>query len=376
MARKGITRLPVGVKKEEALQIMETLASVNNKIGRLEEKFNYSVVSEALVQILSLSESVESTRIEGTQVTFTDMVEERDDKQPRWEIIEVSNYQQALYEGYERIKNGYPISSRLIKELHQTLMSGARGSVQSSGNYRKIQNFIGPTNKIADATYIPVPADEIETFMENLEFFINHHPYGEPLTTNHIDDKSYIFNEDADPLIKAAIMHAQFESIHPFLDGNGRLGRILIVLYFIQSKTVTRPVFFVSEELEKERHRYYDMLNGVRGDHPKWGAWILFFLNACDRMAERINRKLEAAEQLAKRGLRLCHTDSEKRVWIYSFSDPFTTAKKVSKEVGVSPNTARSALKTLADKQLLFTDTEVKRNRKYRNYDLMRILRD
>src|SRR5699024_10801001 len=129
---------------------------------------------------------------------------------------DVGNSQQTFYEGYERIINGYSILSRFIKEVHQTLMSGARGSVQSSGNYRKIQNFIGPTNKIADATYIPVPADEIETFMENLEFFINHHPYGEPLTTNHIDDKSYIFNEDADPLIKAAIMHAQFESIHPF----------------------------------------------------------------------------------------------------------------------------------------------------------------
>src|SRR5690625_1368060 len=109
MARKGITRLPVGVKKEEALQIMETLARVNNKIGRLEEKFNYSVVSEALVQILSLSESVESTRIEGTQVTFTDMVEEQNEANPRWEIIEVDNYRRALQEGYSRVRSGYPI---------------------------------------------------------------------------------------------------------------------------------------------------------------------------------------------------------------------------------------------------------------------------
>lgn len=376
MPRKGISKLPISVKMEEALQIMEALARVNNKIGRLEEKFNYSVVSDALVQILSLSESVESTRIEGTQVTFTDMVEERNDKQPRWEITEVSNYQQALSDGYERIRNGYPISSRLIRELHHTMMSGARGSVQSSGQYRKIQNFIGPTNKIEDATYVPVPADEIERYMENLEFFINGHPYNEPLPLNHLNEKDYILNENTDPLIKVAIMHAQFESIHPFLDGNGRLGRILIVLYFIQSKKVTRPVFFVSEELEKEKYRYYDMLNGVRGDNPKWGAWILFFLNACDRMAERINQKLGAAEQLAYRGLEQCKTDSERRIWLYTFSDPFTTAKKVSNEIGVSPNTSRNALKSLADKQLLFTDTEVKRNKKYRNYDLMRILRD
>lgn len=376
MVRKRITRLPVGIKKEVALKIMEKLAQVNNKIGRLEEKFNYSVVSEALVQILSLSESVESTRIEGTQVTFTDMVEERNEKQPRWEITEVSNYQQVLNEGYERIRNGYPITSRLIKDLHQTLMSGARGSVQSSGKYRKIQNFIGPTNKMEDATYIPIPAGEIENYMENLEFFINRHPFGEPMDTSHINGENYIFNEDVDPLVKAAVMHAQFESIHPFLDGNGRLGRILIVLYFIQSKTVTRPVFFVSEELEKERYRYYDMLNGVRGVNPDWGSWILFFLNACDRMAERINYKLEKAEHLAKSGLKKCGTASEKSVWLYSFSDPFTTAKKVSNEIRISPNTARKALRSLADKQLLFSDTAVKRNKKYRNYDLMRILRD
>jgi Fic family protein len=376
MIKHGVSKLPVGVNTNEALKIMEILAKVTNKIGRLEEKFNHSVVSQALVQILSLSESVESTRIEGTQVTFTDMVEEQNDKNPRWEITEVRNYQRALIEGYERIRNGYPISSRLIKELHEILMIGARGSTLSAGNFRKIQNIIGPNNRIEDASYIPISADKIEEYMHNLEFFINRHPYNEPLATNHINDNDYIFNKNSDPLIKTAIIHAQFESIHPFLDGNGRLGRILIVLYLIQSKTITHPFFFVSEELEKERPRYYDMLNGVRGNNPHWGDWILFFLNSCNRIAERINRKLDAAEQLAKQGLSQCQTDSEKKVWIYTFSDPFTNAATASNKVGISPNTARNALNSLTEKKLLFADSEVKRNKKYRNYDLMRILRD
>lgn len=376
MVKKGISKLPISVSKTEALEILEVLSRVNHKIGRLEEKFKHSIVNEAFIQMLLLSESVESTRIEGTQVTFTDMVEEQSNTHLRWEIIEVNNYRNALREGYERIRNGYPVSSRLIKDLHEVLMEDGRGSTQSSGQYRKVQNFIGPTNKIEDATYIPVAANQINVYMENLEYFINKHPYKERLSIEHLSSDDYIFDEDANPLIKTAIIHAQFESIHPFLDGNGRLGRILIVLYLMQSKIISQPIFFVSEELEKERARYYDMLNGARGESPNWGDWILFFLNACDRMASRINDKLTEADTLAKKGLQKCKLDSERKVWLYTFSDPFTTAKNVSARLGISPNTARNALKTLADRKLLFSDTEIKRNKKYRNYDLMRILRE
>jgi len=376
VVKRGVSKLPVGVPMKEAIQILEVLSHVNNKIGRLEEKFKSSIVSEALIQILSLSESVESTRIEGTQVTFTDMVEEQNEANPRWEIIEVDNYRRALQEGYSRVRSGYPISSRLIKELQNILMEGARGSTQSPGDYRKVQNFIGPTNRIEDATYIPVSAEKIGDYMQNLEYFVNYPPYEEALDKAHIKDDFYVLDENADPLIKTAILHAQFESIHPFLDGNGRLGRILIVLSLVHSKTITQPVFFVSEELEKERARYYDMLNGVRGENPKWGDWILFFLSACNRMAESINRKLEDAEELAKHGLSHCNLASEKKVWLYTFANPFTTAKKASYELKLSPNTTRNALNSLVSKSLLFTDTAVKRNKKYRNYDLMRILRD
>lgn len=376
MAVHGLKKLPISLTTDAALKIFTILPNISNKLGRLEEKFKYSIVSDGLIQILSLSESVESTRIEGTQVTFSDMVEEKNDKHPRWEIQEVSNYQKALILGYERIQNGYPISTRLFKELHQTLMENGRGSTQAAGHFRKIQNFIGPTKRIEDASYIPVSADKINEYMENLEYFMNSHPYGEKLPVSHLDDAEYIFDENSDPLIKAAIIHAQFESIHPFLDGNGRLGRILIVLYLLQSKLITKPIFFVSEELEKERARYYKLLNGVRGNQPDWGKWILFFLNACDRMAERIHNKLDRAEQLARKGLSLCETESERKVWLYTFSNPFTTVAEVYNHLQISPNTARKALNSLDEKELLFADTDVKRNKKYRNYDLMRILTD
>lgn len=380
MAIKGLQLLPIQVSNIDALTILNVLSNISNKIGRLDEKFKHSIINEALVQILSLSESVESTRIEGTQITFTDMVEEKDDKHPRREVIEVTNYQQTLLEGADLIRNGYPISTRVIQSLHQTLMQSARGSAQANGEFRKIQNFIGPTKRIEDATYIPISADQIDVYMSNLEGFINGHPYGERLATTHLQREDgtmpdgFLFDEDSHPLIKTAILHAQFESIHPFLDLNGRLGRILIVLSLMQSKQVTNPIFFVSEELEAEKMRYYDLLNGVRGKGPDWGSWILFFMQACDRMADKINRKLDESESLAKEGLRHCHTASDRKVWFYMFSNVVATASAVAKDLDMSPNTARNSLKHLTEKGLLFTDRQTQRNKKYRNYDLLRIL--
>lgn len=376
MVRKGVSKLPIGVSTKHALKILEKLPSVSRKIGVLEERFRSSIVSSPLIQLLSLNESVESTRIEGTQVTFSDMVEELHDTNPRKEIIEVQNYHNALMEGYHQINNGYPISTRMIKDLHEILMKDARGAKQAAGDYRKIQNFIGPSKKIEEASYIPVSAGEIESFMNNLELFMNGHPYGEVLSQEHLSSDLYCFDENADALIKTAIIHAQFESIHPFLDGNGRLGRILIVLNLIQSKLISMPTFFVSEELEKEKARYYDMLNVTRGINPEWGDWILFFMQASERMADQLNHKLHQAEKLAEYGLKKCETNSEKTMWLYTFRDPFATVKKASSQTKVSANTARNAFNRLVDKELLYTEKDVKRNKKYRNYDLMRILRD
>ncbi|MGB3159739.1 MAG: Fic family protein [Carnobacterium sp.] len=374
MVENGIKKLPIAVSIKEALEIANISAEVNYKIGKINSEFKHSIVHYSLIQILSLNESVQSTRIEGTQVTFTDMVEEKNDKNPRWEVIEVNNYQQALSEGVARIHQGYPISTRLIKDLHLIMMQGARGSVQSSGDYRKIQNFIGPTNKLEDAVYIPIAANEINDYMENLEFFINgeKHSSFEQIT----DEEKYVYEEKEQSLIKTAILHAQFESIHPFLDGNGRLGRILIVLNLIKDNLIADPVFFVSEELEKEKARYYDLLNGVRGKSPDWASWIKFFLTACNRMADNLINKFNNADALAAKGTEKLTLDSEKKVWIYSFSDPFATTQSVSAGTGLSTATARNALNSLVEKGLLYTDKQSKRNKKYRNYDLMRILRD
>ena len=372
MAKKGVAKLPIVVPNDKALEIFQLLAEVNKTVGRMKSEFKHSVVNDSIVSMFSLNESVQSTRIEGTQVTFTDMVEERGNKNPSWERIEVINYQKALQQGTVSIKNGYPISTRLIKDLHRTLMEYARGSNSSGGEFRKIQNFIGPSSRIEDAVYIPIGANEIDAYMENLEFFINSTPHRSFRKFNKTD--GFVFDEESDPIIKAAIVHAQFESIHPFLDGNGRLGRILIALIAIKEELVDVPVFFVSEELEKERARYYDLLNNVRGDNPDWHSWIKFFILSCGRMANSLLNKLAKAEDLAVAGLKKCEIESEKKIWLYSFSDPFTTAARVSDSLNISPATARKGLKALSEAGLLYTDENTKRNKKYRNYDLMRIL--
>lgn len=372
VAKKGIAKLPIVMPVEKALEIFQLLTKVNTTIGIVKSEFNHSLVNESLVRMFSLSESVQSTRIEGTQVTFTEMVEEKGNKNPSWENIEVLNYQNALEVGSDEIKSGYPISTRLIKRLHKILMDNARGTNSAGGEFRKVQNFIGPNNKIEDAVYIPVCAAEIDSYMENLEFFINGESHSSFSRFNKAD--GFVFDEECNPLIKAGIVHAQFESIHPFLDGNGRLGRILIALLAIKEGLIDYPVFLVSEELEKERARYYDLLNGIRGDHPDWYSWLKFFITAFGRMADSLLRKLKESEELAKNGLEKCELESEKRIWLYTFSEPFTDANRVAEALDISPATARKGLNMLVDEQLLYGDSNVKRNKKYRNYDLMRIL--
>ena len=275
----------------------------------MKSDFSHSIVASPLVSIFSLNESVQSTKIEGTQVTFLEMIEPSNRK--GWEQQEVLNYKKALDLGVDLIKSGMPFSTRLIQNLHKVLMTNARGTSSAGGEYRKIQNFIGPDNNIEHAVYIPVSAAEIPQYMANLEYFMNGEVHSSFKKYN--GSEGVVLDEKIESLIKIAIMHAQFESVHPFLDGNGRLGRILIALMAMSYDLVDFPVFLVSEELEKERARYYALLNGIRGDNPDWYLWIKFFLECCERMTSKLIEKMKNTEQLAKECLSKCRLDTEKK---------------------------------------------------------------
>ncbi|ADV06932.1 Fic family protein [Staphylococcus pseudintermedius] len=377
MTLQGIDFLPPQVTLENALDLYKSVAEINSLIGALNTQINHSLVSTQMIQLLTLSESVQSTRIEGTQVTFLDIIEETPNEQKSTEVTEVLNYKDALDYGVMQIKNGNPITTRLIHELHKILMGrNTRGTTVSSGEFRKIQNFIGPSSNIKDAVYIPVPAHEIDDYMTNWEHYINRvkHP-----SFNQVLKEGYtLLDEQSDPLIKTAIMHAQFESIHPYLDGNGRLGRILIVLNMMAESAVNAPIFFVSEELERERLRYYNLLNSVRGSHADWYKWIHFYLRACQRMILNLQTKLENIETLAKEGLKKINQAAGSKimdVWFYTFTTPNVTVKYAAKSLNMSENTARMHLNTLVELGMIDVDHARKRNKVYVNYDLLQILR-
>ncbi|XOW24362.1 Fic family protein [Lactococcus lactis] len=235
-----------------------------------------------------------------------------------------------------------------------------------------MQNHIGPDNKIENAVYIPIPANDINDYMSNLDNYINgskHYTFRDDFSADQ-----EVFDENAPEIIKAAIIHAQFESIHPFLDGNGRLGRILILLFLLKEDVVDQPVFFVSEELERERARYYDLLNGVRGEKADWYPWLKFFLSASERMADSLLTKVRECEMLARQGMASLKIDSERRVWLYSFNMPVFTVAQASKDIGLTQQTVRTALKKLVDLELLYTDKVTIKNKKYNNYEVIRIL--
>lgn len=370
----GITKLPISVNQEQAMSVYKLLARVNKTIGQLDAFYKKSIVDESILSLLSYNESVQSTRIEGTQVTFHEIMETKENKNLSWQQQEVINYKEAIDYGIRHLKDGMPISTRLIKELHGILMRDARGTTANGGEYRKIQNFIGPDNKRENATYIPIPANEIDDYMANLEHFIN----GMNHRSFEFDKKQSFeyFDYQSDPLIKIAIAHAQFESIHPFLDGNGRLGRILIALLAVKDSLVEAPLFFVSEELEKERIRYYNTLNATRGENPDWFTWITFFLKASERMASKLIKQLERADSLAESGLAQCETTSQKRVWVATFSQPVTTSSRIARKLEIHNTTAKKSLDFLAEKGLLEKEQHVKRNIKYFNYDLLRVISD
>lgn len=370
MSKKTLVKLPISVSRDEALDLFQILANINRNVGRLSSEFEHSRIKNSMLDLLLMEESVYSNIIEGTQVTLTDMMEEGR-VNPSWKRRQVLSYYDALLEGISYIQSGYPISTHLIKTLHRTLIGNTQGLDDSEGEYRKIQNFIGFTSRIEEAVYIPVEANEIDEYTDNLHIHINSLPQNGIKKIQKFDD--FIFDETCDPIIKIAIMHAQFESIHPFLDGNGRMGRILIAVMAINVGLVDVPVFFVSEEFKKEKQRYYSLLNGVRGDNPDWYAWIKFFIQACGRVTDKLLHKLKAVEDLADKGLMQCTIEANREIWLYTFSDPYTIAERVAENLRIPTVTARKGLKSLSETGLLYADKTEIANRKYRNYDLIRI---
>ena len=253
----------------DVASLLGKLSAADRAIGRL-DGITVLLPDKALFLYMYVrKEAVLSSQIEGTQSTLSDLLRfetEAAAGEPIDDIREVSNYVDAMMHGLARLET-LPLSLRLIREMHERLMKGGRGLTKNPGEFRKSQNWIGGTRP-GNALYVPPPADELKACLDAFEKFIHRRTPGIP------------------PLVKAGLLHLQFESIHPFLDGNGRLGRLLITLYLCAEGVLHQPLLYLSLYLKRHRADYYRLLQEVR-ERGTWEAWLEFFLDGVARTADQ-----------------------------------------------------------------------------------------
>jgi len=304
-------------------------------------------------------EAVLSSRIEGTQSSLSDLLLfEATQVEKRGDVREVQNYVRAMEYGLKRL-NELPLSLRFIRELHGILMEGVRGGYATPGEFRKSQNWIGsPGAVLNEATYVPPPVPEMQECLNQLEKFL------------HAETK-------LPPLVEAALVHYQFEAIHPFLDGNGRIGRLLVTLLLCQRNVLSKPLLYLSAFFEQHRDEYYDRLTKV-SSVGAWREWIEFFLRAvADQSGDAVSRSRRLQElqrgylQLARKK-RLAPTAAQLVDLV--LMKPVISARTVQDYLKITSPGARKAIKVLLDVGILTEITGRKRDRAYAANEVLKAL--
>ena len=295
-------------------------------------------------------EAVLSSQIEGTQASLSDVLGAGDKKEKREDIVEIVNYVAALNYGLDRMKE-LPLSLRLIREIHKVLLRKGRGSNRNPGEFRTTQNWIGPQGcTLNTATYVPPAVPEMKTALSDLELFLH-------------DEKSYI-----PPLIKIALIHSQFESIHPFIDGNGRMGRLLITFWLCQQKILSQPLLYLSYYFKLNRQEYYDRLMDVR-TKGQWENWIKFFLKGISFISDESTQTAKdiiSLKAACERALGEERTGNYAKLLDFLFNHPIITKKEAEEELKVSYPTASRILDDFVRRGLLAEkDPAQKRNKQF-----------
>lgn len=314
--------------------LLTRLSAAERAVGRLDGVSVLLPNKELFLYMYVRKEAVLSSQIEGTQSTLSDLLRfetEAIGGQPVDDIREVSNYVDAIMFGLKRLEQ-LPLSLRLIREMHQRLLDSGRGGTKSPGEFRTSQNWIGGTRP-GNAMFVPPPPNEVMNCLGELERFV------------HLD------TPDIPPLIKAGLIHVQFETIHPFLDGNGRLGRLLITLFLCATGVLRQPLLYLSLYFKSRRSDYYRLLQEVR-EYGTWEAWLEFFL---DGIAETAEQAFETANQIA----RLFDGDRERivresertgsvlQIHEAMRTSPYLTAPTAMKRSGLTMPTVNAALDQL-----------------------------
>lgn len=349
--------VPHPLPPEPPLAISAELADLaeraNRALGRLDALATLLPDAALFLYVYVRKEALVSSQIEGTQSSLSDLILFEDDRVPglpNADVEEVSRYVEAMQYGLRRIEEGFPLSLRLLREIHGILLSTGRGSEKAPGAFRTSQNWIGGTRP-GNARFVPPPPDEVLRCLGDLERFLHDQPVRTPV------------------LIKAALAHVQFETIHPFLDGNGRLGRLLITFLLCAEGALSAPLLYLSLYFKEHRERYYELLQEVR-ELGNWEDWVEFFL-------EGVLTTAEEATDTARRVLAVFDEDrlrleqtgraagSYLRIMGALQKRPAATVARLADEAGISQQAATRLVANLVKMGLLREITGKHRDRVY-----------
>ena len=342
---------------------MELLISANKKVALLDGLSSRIPNVNLFISMYVRKEALMSSQIEGTQATLEDILDPMIAENTNRNVLDVVNYIQATEFAIKRLKD-IPLCSRLIKEIHAVLMDGVRGQEKSPGEFRWSQNWIGGQgSSLKNARYIPPAPEDMAQAMSDLENYMNHNEH---------------FNE-LDTLVRAALIHYQFETIHPFLDGNGRIGRLLITLFLMEQNVLNVPALYISYYLKKNRTEYYDRMMFVRekGDYEQW---IAFFLEAVKDSAEDAIAAIDSLAALREKNIvavsnmgRAAKTVLQ--VFEYIETNPIIEIQKTAEALGLSFNAVSNAVARLCDAGILAQTAGQRRNRAFSYEAYLDILR-
>ena len=346
-------------------KLLASLSRADRSLARLAEVGNAFPVQHIIVRPFIRKEAVQSSQIEGTRTSFQELLSFEAGQLSLFSDVEdtreVHNYVQALNYGLERLET-LPLSIRLIREIHGILMQGVRGKLLTPGEVRRSQNWIGRPGATLDAArYVPPPVDEMHECLSDMERFI------------HADS-------DLPPLLRIGLIHYQFEAIHPFLDGNGRVGRLMITFLLVAWDLLSQPLLYLSNFIESNRQEYYDRLLAV-SQQGEWEAWLMFFLDGVHTQADDANQRISRLQEL-RLNYRAQFVDDRSREKLehmidYLISVPITSISQAqeSLEMG-SFTTIQRHIEKLESLGIVREVTGKERNRIYRADQILKVLEE
>lgn len=341
-------------------RMMDLLASAIRNLNQLDISSQLIPNTDLFVSMYVRKEALISSQIEGTQCTLDDILDPELNTNTNLDAAEVINYIKAVQFALNR-RNDLPLCNRLLREVHAVLMEGVRGEDKNPGEFRRSQNWIGPKGcSLKEARYIPPNVEDMIVAMSDLEKYMN-------------------YSEEYDPLIRAALIHYQFETIHPFLDGNGRIGRLLILLYLMETNLLKKPVIYVSYFMKKNQLEYYDRIGEVRRT-GNYEQWINFFLEAVSAAASDAVLSIQQLSNLHDKNIALLPIakrtkDNLRLVFDYIEQYPIVDIKHTAEALNLSYNTVSTAVKKLVGLGILHETTNYARNRVFTYEEYLHILR-